>query len=93
MICVMVFAITTIFGLAYYGQKCLSFLIGPTYTMYYNYYYVALVVVGSVTSLSFVVNLVFVGYGLMAFPTMISAIILAPKVMVAAKSYFSRMSV
>ncbi|MEM9337154.1 MAG: alanine/glycine:cation symporter family protein [Bacteroidota bacterium] len=92
MICVMVFAITTIFGLAYYGQKCLGFLFSPRFTKYYNYYYITLVVIGSVTSLNFVINLVFVGYGLMAFPTMISAIILAPKVMTAAKSYFNRMS-
>lgn len=88
MICVMIFAITTIFGMAYYGQKCLSFLISPKYDRFYQYYYIALVVMGSVTSLSFVTNLVFVGYGLMAIPTMISAIILAPKVMAAAKAYF-----
>ena len=92
MICVMVFAITTVFGLAYYGQKCLGFLIGPKYTKYYNYFYVGLVVLGAVSSLSLVVNLVFVGYGLMAFPTVISAIILAPQVMKAAKDYFGRMS-
>ncbi len=92
MVCVMIFAITTIFSLAYYGQKCLGFLIGPKYTKYYNIYYVALVVVGSVSSLSLVINLIFVGYGLMSIPTMISAIILAPKVMEATKLYFSRMS-
>ncbi len=93
MVCVMIFAVTTIFGLAYYGQKCLSFMIGPQYSRYYNYYYIALVVVGSVSSLSLVINLIFLGYGLMAFPTMISAILLAPKVMAATKSYFSRMSI
>lgn len=93
MICVMVFAITTIFGLAYYGQKCLTFMLGPKYVKYYNYYYIALVVVGSISSLSLVTNLIFLGYGLMAIPTMISAIILAPKVMEATKSYFSRMSI
>ncbi len=93
MVCVMIFAITTIFGLAYYGQKCLSFMIGPKYIKYYNYYYIALVIVGSVSSLSLVINLIFVGYGLMSVPTVISAIILAPKVMEATKSYFSRMSI
>ncbi len=93
MVCVMIFAITTIFGLAYYGQKCLSFMIGPKYIKYYNYYYIALVIVGSVSSLSLVINLIFVGYGLMAVPTVVSAIILAPKVMEATKSYFSRMSI
>lgn len=89
MVCVMVFAITTIFGLAYYGQKCLSFLIGAKYGRYFYYWYIALVLVGSVASLSDVVNLVFVAYGLMAVPTMISTIVLAPKVMAATKKYFS----
>lgn len=89
MICVMVFAITTIFGLAYYGQKCLSFLIGAKYGRYFYYWYIALVLVGSIASLTDVVNLVFVAYGLMAVPTMISTIVLAPKVMEATKKYFS----
>ena len=92
MVCVMIFAITTIFGLAYYGQKCLSFLIGPKYIKYYNLYYIILVIIGSVSSLGLVINMIFVGYGLMSIPTVISAILLAPKVMVAAKSYFNRMS-
>ena len=89
MLCVMVFAITTIFGLAYYGQKCLSFLIGAKYGKYFYYWYIALVLVGSVASLTDVVNLVFVAYGLMAVPTMISTILLAPKVMEATRKYFS----
>lgn len=88
MICVIIFAITTIFGLAYYGEKCFSFLVGAKYGRYFHYWYIALVVVGSVASLTDVVNLVFVAYGLMAVPTMISAIVLAPKVMEAAKKYF-----
>lgn len=89
MVCVMIFAITTIFGLAYYGQKCLSFLIGAKYGRYFYYWYIALVLVGSVASLTDVVNLVFVAYGLMAVPTMISTIVLAPKVMKSTKKYFS----
>ncbi|NQZ76268.1 MAG: alanine:cation symporter family protein [Ekhidna sp.] len=88
MLCVMVFAITTIFGLAYYGQKCLSFLIGAKYGKYFYYWYIMLVIVGSVASLTDVVNLVFVAYGLMSVPTMISTVILAPKVMQATKTYF-----
>ena len=88
-ICVFVFAITTIFGLAYYGQKCLSFMIGAKYGKYFHYWYIVLTVIGSVATLDVVVNLVFVAYGLMAVPTMISAILLAPKVMTEAKKYFA----
>ena len=89
MACVMIFAITTIFGMAYYGQKCLSFLIGAKYGKYFNYWYIGLVLLGSVASLTDVVNLVFVAYGLMSIPTMVSAIVLAPRVMQAAKTYFN----
>lgn len=88
MICVMIFAITTVFGLAYYGEKCFSFLVGARIGKYFHYWYIALVVVGSVASLTDVVNLVFVAYGLMAVPTMISAIMLAPRVMKEAGKYF-----
>lgn len=90
LVCVIIFAITTVFGLAYYGQKCLSFLIGVRYGRLFNYWYIALIIVGSVSSLSMVVNIVFVAYGLMSIPTMIGAIILAPKVVRASRAYFSQ---
>ena len=90
-ICVLIFAITTIFGLAYYGRICLSFLIGAKNGWLFNYWYLALVILGSVASLSMVVNLVFIAYGLMAFPTMISAIVLAPKVIQASRNYFGKL--
>ncbi len=92
MACVMIFAITTIFGLAYYGQKCLSYLIGAKYGKYFHYWYITLVVAGAVASLTDVVNLVFIAYGIMAIPTMISTILLAPRVMNAAKAYFNNVA-
>lgn len=90
--CVSIFAITTIFGMSYYGKKCLSFLIGAQYGKYFNYWYLFLVILGSVASLDIVVNLVFIAYGLMAVPTMISALLLAPKVLQGAKDYFQRLN-
>ena len=39
-------------------------------------------------TLGAVVSLIDMAYGLMAFPTMVSAVILAPKVMEAANIYF-----
>jgi AGCS family alanine or glycine:cation symporter len=90
--CVLIFAFTTIFGLSYYGRKCLSFLIGAKFGWYFNYWYVALIIVGSIATLSTVVSFIDMAYGLMAFPTMISAVLLAPKVMTEAKKYFKRYS-
>ena len=86
--CVLVFGFTTIIGLSYYGRKCLSFIIGARYGWYFNYWYVGIIIVGSVATLGAVVSLIDMAYGLMAFPTMVSAVILAPKVMEAANIYF-----
>ncbi|UXX80731.1 alanine:cation symporter family protein [Reichenbachiella carrageenanivorans] len=86
---VLIFAFTTVFGMAYYGKKCFSYLFGAEYGHLFNYWYVSIIVIGSVWSLDGVVNLIFVMYGLMAIPTMISAIYLSPKVLKEAKRYFS----
>jgi len=88
-LCVLVFAFTTIFSFAYYGRKCLSFLIGAKYGALFDYWYVAIILIGSVASLDIVVSVIFIAYGLMAIPTMVSAILLAPKVMEASKRYFA----
>lgn len=85
---VLIFAFTTVFGMAYYGKKCFSYLFGAEYGHLFNYWYVAIIVIGSVWSLNGVVNLIFVMYGLMAIPTMVSAIYLSPKVLKEAKRYF-----
>jgi AGCS family alanine or glycine:cation symporter len=88
-VCVLIFAFTTIFSLSYYGRKCLSFLIGAQRGWYFNYWYVTIIIIGSLTTVSAVISFVDLAYGLMAFPTMISAIYLAPQVMKEAKRYFS----
>jgi len=90
MIALVVFAITSLFSYSYYGGKCFSFLFGAQYERYYQYFYVLMVVWGAVTSLGAVIGLIDGMYAVMAFPTMISALILAPKVMKAAKLYFAK---
>jgi AGCS family alanine or glycine:cation symporter len=49
------------------------------------------IVVGAVASLTVVVSLVDGMYAVMAFPNMIAALYLAPKVKAAATDYFARM--
>ena len=88
-VCVFFFSITTIFSYSYYGSKCLSFLIGAERKHYYNYIIVVMTVVASMLSLDAMVGLVDGAFALMANPTMTSTILLAPKVMVAARTYFS----
>ena len=67
----------------------MSFLIGAERKHYYNYIIVVMTVVASMLSLDAMVGLVDGAFALMAIPTMTSTILLAPKVMVAARTYFS----
>ena len=90
-ICVLFFSLSTMFSYSYYGTKCLGFLIGAEQKHYYNYIYVILIVAASVISMETVVNIVDGMYALMAVPTMVSALLLAPKVMRAAHKYFTRL--
>ena len=91
MIAALVFALSTMFTYSYYGQKCASYLFGAKMAGYYNYIYLIMIVVGAVASLDLVVSLVDGMYAVMAFPNMIAALYLAPKVKAAAKDYFARM--
>jgi len=84
--------LSTMFSYSYYGTKCLGFLIGAERQHYYNYFYISLIVVAAIISLQTVVNIIDGMYALMAIPTMVSSLILAPKVMQAAKDYFNRLN-
>lgn len=91
MVSALVFALSTMFTYSYYGQKCASYLFGAKMAGYYNYIYLITIVIGAVVSLDLVVSLVDGMYAVMAFPNMIAALYLAPKVKAAAKDYFARM--
>lgn len=91
MICIFFFSASTILSYSYYGSKCLGFLIGADKQHYYNYIIVVMLVVASVLSLDAMVGLVDGAFALMAIPTTVSALILSPKVMQAARVYFSQL--
>jgi AGCS family alanine or glycine:cation symporter len=91
LICIAFFSISSLFSYSYYGTKCLSFLMGADKKHYYNYFYILSILMGATTTLSMMINLIDGFFALMAIPTMISTLILAPKVLKAAKDYFRRM--
>ena len=91
MICVFIFATSSLFAYSYYGTKCLGFLAGAEKQHTYNYYYVGSILLGAVTSISAMINLIDGMFAIMAIPTMTVAIILSPKVMEATRDYFNRM--
>ena len=85
--CVFIFSISSLFSYSYYGTKCLSFLVGEKNKKKYNYIYIISIMLGATTSLSMMINLIDTFFALMAIPTMIATLILAPKVLQKLKTY------
>ncbi|MCE2894553.1 MAG: alanine:cation symporter family protein [Flammeovirgaceae bacterium] len=91
LLCAFFFAITSLFSYSYYGNKALSFLVGVKAARYYDYFYLGTIIFGAIVSMNLVINIIDIAYALMAIPTMVSGFILAPRVLVEARSYFKRM--
>ena len=87
----LILSTTTMFTGWYFGAKCFGFLVGAGKQAYFRWFFIATVIFGASVSVDVVFNVISGSYGLMALPTMVSTIILAPRVMVAARDYFSRM--
>ena len=88
--CTIIFALTTLFGNSYFGERCLSYLIGEKFSHYYRYFYILLIIIGSVVTLDLVISIIDLSYGIMIFPTMISTLLLMPKINRLSKKYFQK---
>jgi len=91
LVCIAIFSISSLFSYSYYGSKCLSFLIGADKKHYYNYFYIVSIIFGATTTLDMMINLIDGVFALMAIPTMLSTIILAPKVVKELAAYKARL--
>lgn len=89
-ICTFAFSITTLFTSYHFGSKAFYFLTKGRWMNAHLTAYVLAIVCGAVISVEVVINIIDGTYALMAFPTMIGALLLAPKVMKAANEYFSK---
>ncbi len=90
-ICVLIFAFSTLFTYSFYGYSCLSYLTNTKLAKYYNHFYVLVIIIAAIIKLDFVINLMDSAYALMAIPTVLSTLILAPKVKKAATIYFHKL--
>ena len=88
LLCVFVFAISSLFSYSYYGVKAFAFMAGVDKGKRYNYCYIITIVLGAIASMDLVLNLIDIAFALMAIPTMLSGFMLAPKVKQEAKRYF-----
>lgn len=91
MICVAIFSISSLFSYSYYGTKALSFLAGAKNKHFYNYLFIASIILGATSDLETMISLIDSAFALMAIPTMLTTIILAPKVMVETKKYIKKL--
>ena len=88
----LILSTTTMFTGWYYGAKCFGFLAGAQWQPYFRWFFILAVIFGATVSIDVVFNLISASYGLMAVPTMISSILLAPKVVAASRDYFAALS-
>ncbi len=88
---VVMFAVSSMISLSYYGLKCARYLFGKKRGWNYIYVYLLSILLAAVWSQGVVLDIVDSAYGLMAIPTVISTLILSPKVVRALKDYLQRM--
>ena len=84
------FAFSTMFSYSYYGQKCTNYLFGAHNVKWYNYYYLAMILVAAVIPLKTMVSIMDLAFALMALCTMFTIIALAPRVKRLMKEYFNK---
>ncbi|MFH1851224.1 MAG: alanine/glycine:cation symporter family protein [Candidatus Neomarinimicrobiota bacterium] len=89
MLCVLIFALSTMIGYSYYGSKCTSYLFGSKAKKYYRIFYTVSLIGGAMASIDMAVNFIDGMYAIMAIPTMTATILLSPRVMKEARRYFA----
>lgn len=70
------FAYSTILGWAYYGEKCIEYLLGYRAVRWYRFFFTLVLFPGSILSLRLVWDFANMMNGLMAFPNLIGLFIL-----------------
>ncbi|WP_287987664.1 sodium:alanine symporter family protein [Piscinibacter sp.] len=92
-VAIVVFAYTTILGWAYYGEKCWAYLVGTVSETPYRLAWTVFVLVGAVTQLDFVWLVSDTLNAFMAFPNLVSLVLLSPVVVKVTRDYWARRDV
>ncbi|MDE6684368.1 MAG: alanine:cation symporter family protein, partial [Duncaniella sp.] len=77
---VLCFALSSMFSYSFYGQRCAAYLFGERRAKGYIWFFIGTMVVFAVIPLGVAVGLCDLFYALMAFPTMITLILLRREV-------------
>ncbi|OJU81258.1 MAG: sodium:alanine symporter family protein [Chlamydia sp. 32-24] len=74
------FAFTTLLGWAYYGEKCIEFILGEKSVIFYRILFTLMIIPGAVLELDVVWKISDICNGLMAFPNLIGIMALSQTV-------------
>ena len=85
---VLCLSFSTMLGFSYYVVKCGCFLFGQKARLPVLGFYLLTIVGSAVVKMDVIINFLDIAFGLMAIPTILSSILLAPKVNEAAREYF-----
>ena len=89
LVCVLCFSFSSMIGFSYYVTKCGMFLFGPGARIPLILFYLIGIVVSAVVELGDVINFLDIMFGMMAVPTILSTLLLSPRVMARAREYFA----
>jgi AGCS family alanine or glycine:cation symporter len=92
-ISILLFAYSTMLGMANYNQKCWDYIFrGKAYLGQnsFQFWYVGTILVGSVLAAENVVNLIDIAYALMTIPNIVATVVVAPRVKAALDNYNQR---
>ncbi|MCM1163590.1 MAG: alanine:cation symporter family protein [Muribaculaceae bacterium] len=76
MVIVLCFALSSMFSYSFYGNRCAAYLVGERKARYYTWFFIVTLVIFAVMPLGMAVGFCDLFYALMAFPTMITLLLL-----------------
>ena len=88
---VLCLSFSSMLGYSYYVLRCGTFLFGDQARAALLRFYLLAIVVSAVVEMSVAINFLDIAFGLMAVPTMLSTLLLAPKAMESAREYFNKL--
>ncbi|MCM1521101.1 MAG: alanine:cation symporter family protein [Muribaculaceae bacterium] len=80
MVIVLCFALSSMFSYSFYGNRCAAYLVGERRARFYTWFFIITLVIFAVIPLGIAVGFCDLFYALMAFPTMITLLMLRKSV-------------
>ena len=77
---VLCFALSSMFSYSFYGNRCAAYLFGERKARYYTWFFIVTLVIFAVMPLGMAVGFCDLFYAMMAFPTMITLLMLRKEV-------------